>query len=165
MMPTLWRCVLSGEDARVQEKAWFAFLDILSRSGNVTLLREWDRKLTEAKQGSRRLQLLTEAEARWRKKPEWKEQASAALDALIAVQLDLGKWLSAAPLVREQLAAGGGDAEMKQRLAWLLRVGELALADGNRLEALRAVQDAQPHVARCGMAEAFEKLAERAGAE
>ena len=36
-LATLWRCVLAGEDARVQEKAWTAFLDILARTGQSAL--------------------------------------------------------------------------------------------------------------------------------
>ncbi len=48
-LATLWRCVLAGEDARVQEKAWTAFLDILTRAGQLPLLEEWDRTLMAAR--------------------------------------------------------------------------------------------------------------------
>src|SRR5262249_35273416 len=58
LLPSLWRCVTSGEDGRVQEKAWAAFVEVVSRSGNLALLQEWDHTLGAAKQGARRLQLL-----------------------------------------------------------------------------------------------------------
>src|SRR5262249_12942679 len=48
-LKTLWRCVLAGEDTRVQEKAWTAFVDILARAGQLPLLQEWDRTLTAAR--------------------------------------------------------------------------------------------------------------------
>ena len=46
VLPALWRCVAVGEDGRVQEKAWTSFVEVLSRSGNLALLQEWDRTLS-----------------------------------------------------------------------------------------------------------------------
>jgi HEAT repeat protein len=158
VLASLWRCVMAGEDGRVQEKAWAAFVEILARSENVSLLREWDQTLTAAKQPVRRLQLLGELVNRWQKARDRKICGSAQ-ELLIQGQLDEGKWAAAFPQVREMLARSGTESELSQRLRWLLMVGELALREGNRAEALRAVQEAQPYLSRAGsLATGFEKL-------
>jgi HEAT repeat protein len=165
-LPSLWRCVTSGEDGRVQEKAWAAFVEVLSRSGNVALLQEWDHTLGAAKQGARRLQLLGELANRWQKGPNRKAAAGPAQELLIQGELDQGKWSAAFPRVRELLARAANDSELTQRLGWLLAIGEQALRDGNRAEALHAVQDAQPYLQRAGsFAPAFEKLEKNASAK
>jgi hypothetical protein len=67
-------------------------------------------------------------------------------------------------VVRELLARQGTEAETAQRLRWLLSVGEQAMQEGNKAEALRVVQEAQPFLPRSGMlADGFEKLAKQAG--
>src|SRR5262249_38312722 len=132
---------------------------IVVRAGSVPLLEEWDRTLAAARQGPRRLRLLGEAAGRWQKRPETREAATRAQEALVQAQLDLGKWALAFPLVRELLHRPAEDAELNQRLRWLLAVGEQALKEGNRPEALRAAQEAQPFLPRSGkLAGAFEKL-------
>lgn len=159
----LWRCVLAGEDARVQEKAWLAFLDILARSGQLRLLREWDRTLTAAHQGPRRLQMLGEIVTRWQRQPERKDSIVPAQEILVQAQLELGKWSAAAPLLRDLLARQADEAELNRRLGWLLTAGEQALHEGNRAEAQRAVETAQPFLPSTGkLADAFEKLKQKA---
>lgn len=163
-LAALWKCVQGSEDGRVQEKAWQAFGEIVIRSGNAGLAREWDRTLADAKLGPRRVQLLTDLAARWQNRTETKAAAASARDLLVQAQLDLGKWAAAFPLVRDRLAQTGDETEMKQRLRWLLTVGEQALQEGNRAEALRAVQEAQPYLSSAGgLAEAFAKLEKLAG--
>jgi HEAT repeat protein len=165
VLPVLWRCVLAAEDVRVQEKAWAALVEVVARSGDAEQLQEWDKVLAVAKgQGARRLQLLAEVSARWQRRAEWQAQAAAAQEALVAAELDQGKWAAAGPLVRELLARPGGEAETEKRLRWLLAVGELALKDGQRAEAQRVVQEALPLLPRTGpLADAFSKLAREAG--
>ena len=163
LLEPLWKCVLTAENDRVQEKAWAAFVEVLARSDSLALLQEWDRSLTAAKQGPRRLQLLADVAARWRKRPPTRPAALAAQEMLVQAQLDHGKWAAAFPLVRELLARPATEAELTQRLRWLLAVGEQALREGNRDEARRAVREARPFLARNGqLADAFAKLAEQA---
>lgn len=162
MLTTLWRCVLAGEEGRVQDKAWAAMLEIIGRSNSLSLLQEWDRTLTAAKQGTRRVQLLTDAAARWGKRAETKTIADGALEMLVKAHLEHGKWSAALPLVRELLARAVSETEINQRLRWLLTIGELALADGNKAEAQRVLQEASAYVPKTGeLAEAFEKLAKQ----
>ncbi len=159
MLPSLWGCVTAGEDGRVQEKAWAAFVEVLARSGNLALLQEWDHTLSAAKQGVRRLQLLGELANRWQKGPNRTSVAGPAQELLVQGQIEQGKWAAAFPLVRDLLARPGTDADLAQRLQWLLTIGELALREGNRAEALHAVQEAQPYLQRAGaLAQSFEKL-------
>jgi HEAT repeat protein len=159
---TLWRCVLAGEDGRVREKAWTAFVDILARAGQLSLLQEWDRTLTAARQGPRRLQMLSEVVTRWQKQPQHKELVVPAQEILVQAQLEMGKWAAAAPLVRDLLTRSANDAELNRRLGWLLAAGEQALHEGNRAETLRAVESAQPFLPRTGQqTEEFEKLRQK----
>lgn len=163
LLPSLWRCAAAAEDGRVQEKAWAAFIEVLGRSGNLVLLQEWDRTLSAAKQAARRLQLLGEMANRWQKSLERKAAAGAAQEMLVQAQLEQGKWAAALPQVRELLLRSGTDAEMNQRLRWLLTAGEQALQEGNRAEALRVAQEGLPYLPRAGaLAGAFEKLEKQA---
>jgi hypothetical protein len=156
--------VLAGEEARVQDKAWAAFIEVVARSTSLPVLREWDSTLTAAKQGPRRLQLLAEVAARWQKRTETRSLVLPAQEMLVQAQLELGKWSAAFPVVRELLARQGTEAETAQRLRWLLSVGEQALQEGNKAEAQRVVQEAQPFLTRSApLAEAFDKLAKQAG--
>jgi len=161
----LWECVLAGEDGRVQEKAWGAFVEIIARASNLTLLRDWDRTLTSARQGPRRLQLLGDIATRWQQQPESRLLATAAQEALVQAQLELGKGSAAFPVVRDLLTRASTEGELKQRLRWLLAVGDLALREGNRTEALRVVQEAQAYVPKSGeLADGFQHLARQASA-
>ncbi|HZY84100.1 MAG TPA: HEAT repeat domain-containing protein, partial [Gemmataceae bacterium] len=162
-LAALWQGVLAAEDGRVQEKAWAAFVEVLARAGNLPLLQEWDRTLTGARQGPRRLQLLAEVAARWQKRPELKDGAARAQEALVQAQLDLGKWAAAGPVVRELLARPGTDAERERRLRWLLTVGEQALQEGNRPEAARAARAAEPFLSPgAKLSASFERLRKEA---
>ncbi len=166
LLRPLWDCVRLGEDGRVQEKAWAAFLEILARAGSLSLLQEWDRTLAAARQGPRRVQMLGEVAGRWQKTPERKDVAEPAREMLVAAYLEQGKWAAAAPVLRELLAQPACEADRDHRLRWLLTVGEQALHEGNSTEALRAVQFARPHLPQTGpLAEGFEKLEKAAQKE
>jgi HEAT repeat protein len=164
LLETLWHTVQSGTAGRVQAKAWDAFVEIIVRSGHLPLLVQWDRTLAQGKQGVRRLDLLSQVAGRWQQRSETREAALAVRERLVQAQLDLGKWSAAAPLVRDLLNHAEEASERDKYLRWLLRVGELALRDGNRAEALRAAQEAQPHLPRSGaLAEGFAHLEKEAG--
>jgi HEAT repeat protein len=166
VLPVLWQHARAGEDSRVQEKAWGALLEIIARSGQPELVQEWDRTLVEARQGSRRVQLLNEVWTRWPKREETRGQVIAVQELLVQAQLDQGKWAAAFPLVRDLLAHGGSDAETERRLRWLLAVGELALKEDNRTEALRAVEEARLPLTRVrGLADDFARLEKQAHAK
>jgi HEAT repeat protein len=166
LLEPLWDCVLRGEDGRVQEKAWAAFLEILARSGSLRLLREWDKALTASRQGPRRLQMLAEVAGRWQRLPECKTVAGPAQEILIEAFLELGKWGSAAPVVRDLLTRPGDESQTDRRLRWMLTIGEQALHEGNRTEALRAVEAARPYLPHSGpVAENFDRLEKAAQKE
>jgi HEAT repeat protein len=159
MLTSLWRRVAAGEDSRVQEKAWAAILEIVCRNGNLALLQDADRILVETKQAARRLQLLSEAYSRWQKKEELRADVLVVREILVQAQLDQGKWAAAFPLVHEMLSNSTGEIDLDKRLRWLLTIGEQALREGNRPEALRAVREAQAYLARKPLLAAeFEKL-------
>jgi HEAT repeat protein len=158
-LPVLWKHARAGEDNRVQEKAWGAMQEIIARSGQLDLVQEWDQKLGEEGQGPRRLQLLSEVLAYWGKREEVRGQVVAVEELLVQAQLEQGRWTAAFPLVRNLLARAGSDTETGRRLRWLLSVGELALKEGNRAEALRAVEEARTPLTRVkGLTEDFTRL-------
>jgi HEAT repeat protein len=162
ILPSLWRRVEAAEDGRVQEKAWAAMIDMLARTADFQLVQDWDRKLAAANQPTRRLQLLTELHARWHKRDDTRALETAVEEVLVPLQLEQGKWSTAFPLVRDLLAQPGGGPDIDRRLRWLLTVGESALREGNRGEAQRAVQDAEPFIAgRDTLAEEFQRLDKR----
>ncbi len=163
LLPVLWRRVLANEDGRVQEKAWAAVIEILARSGNPALVQEWQRKLQEANQPARRVQLLAEVGARWQKRDDLRPAAIPVLETLIQVHLEQGKWTAAWPLTRDLLTQAAGDADVERRLGWLLTAGQQALKEGNRAEALHIIQDAQAFLPRSRkMAPDFERLQKQA---
>jgi HEAT repeat protein len=165
-LPFLWRRLQSREDARVQEKSWGAMLEILARAGNHELLRQWDRTLSAANQGTRRLEMLNELTERWKKNEATQGLVAGATEMLVQAQLDQGKWAAAMPLIRELLDRPGETSDLDRRLGWLLKVGERALLEGNRGEALHAISEAQPFLPRSnGMAAEFDKLDKRARAK
>jgi HEAT repeat protein len=164
-LETLWCAVLSGSAGRVQDKTWDALIEIIARRGDVKLLQQWDNQAAAAGQTSRRVQLLARVYARWDQRADLKEPARRALEALVQAQLDIGKWSAAAPLVQSLLArsAPGDETERKRCLTWLLAIGEMALKDGNRDEALRIVQDARAYLGNDGkLTEEFAKLEKQA---
>jgi HEAT repeat protein len=165
-LEALWRSVTAGEDGRVQEKAWQAFVEIAARSNRLPLVQEWDATMASAKQGARRVQLLSEILARWQKKPEMKTAVVPVEQLLVQAQLDAGKWSAAFPLVSDLLSRPGSEAETAQRLRWLQTVAEQALQEGDRADALRAIQEAQPYLPHDGpLVDAFEKLNKQASSE
>lgn len=162
-LPFLYRRLQAQEDARVQDKAWASMLDILTRALNLELLREWDRALADGNQRPRRVVLLTEVCNRWKKLEAAKALVVPATEILVRALLDEGRWALALPAVRDLLSRSGTDAEIDRRLHWLLVVGEQALQEGNKPDALHVVQEAQPFLARRpGLTGEFEKLEKRA---
>jgi HEAT repeat protein len=162
ILPSLWRRVQAAEDGRVQEKAWTAMIDVLDRTADFQLVQDWDRKLAAANQPARRLQLLTELHGRWHKRDDARALETAVEELLVPLQLEQGKWSAAFPLVRDLLAQPGGGPDIDRRLRWLLTVGQNALRDGNRIEAQRAVQDAEPFIAgHDTLATEFQRLDKR----
>lgn len=162
-LPFLWRRLQAREDTRVQEKTWTAVIEIIARSGNLELVRHWDRALADADQGGRRLELLSEISDRWKKSEKMRPAVTGLTEMLIQASLDQGRWAVALPLVRDLLDRPSDAAELDRRLGWLLKIGERALLEGNRNEALRVVREAQPFLPRSnGMAEEFDKLERRA---
>ncbi|MFO0926296.1 MAG: HEAT repeat domain-containing protein [Gemmataceae bacterium] len=166
-LPMLWQQVLTSTEGRVQEKAWEAFVEVLVRAGSVPLVERWERTLIEAKQGARRVALWTRVQARWELQPATREQAGRAVEGLVQAQLDAGKWAAAAPLVLILLArtVDATEAQRSRWLRWVAQVGELALAEGNRAEAVRVLQEARPYLPKSHpLAERFDALEKQAGA-
>ena len=165
-LPGLWQHVLTGE-GRVQEKAWDAFAEILVRTGSVPLVDRWDRAMITAKQSSRRLQMWGRVYTRWEQTPAYKEQAGKALEGLIVVQLELGKWASAGPLIQGMLArADLGVVTRGRCLVWTTQAAELAIREGNRAEGLRLLKEARPSLpAGDKLTETFDQLEKLAGAK
>ncbi len=147
-LPTLWKRVQATEEARVQEKAWNGFIEIMARSGNRELFLEWERTLGQSNQAGRRIQMLTELATRWQQREDLRSTTAGIQELLVRAHLEQGKWLPAFAALHELLSKPTNEPDLDQRLAWLREIAELALKDGNRPDVLRAVQDARPLLAR-----------------
>ncbi len=107
--------------------------------------------------------MLSDLVARWQRQPARKNVLIPAQEMLVQAQLDQGKWSAAVPLLCDLLSRPAGEAELNRRLAWLRTAGEQALREGNRAEALHAVEIAQPFLPRTGkLTDSFEKLRKEA---
>jgi HEAT repeat protein len=167
-LATLWQQVQAAADERVQEKAWDAFVEILTRAGSPALLESWDKKLSEAKQGPRRVQMWARVYSSWEQTPSRHEAATRALEGLARTQLDLGKWSAAAPLLQTLLSktADANEPLRGRCLRGLAQIAELALKEGNRAEARRIAQEARGYLGKDDkFHETFEALLKQAGKE
>ena len=144
----LWKRVQATEEARVQEKAWSGFIEIMARNGNRELFLEWERTLSQSNQANRRIQLLTELATRWQAREDLRSAGAGIQELLVRAHLEQGKWLPAFAVLHELLGRPTNEPDVDQRLSWLREIAELALKDGNRPDVLRAVQDARPLLAR-----------------
>jgi hypothetical protein len=159
VLPSLWKRVLSTEDARVQEKAWNAVVDIVARSGSIDLVREWDRIIVETGQAQRHMQFLAEVALRWQKRDDLKAATISVLEMLAQVQLEQGKWQAAVPVIRDLLARSNENPGLERALQWLLVAGQQAVKEGKRSDAQHIVQEAQSFLSRCpNLTPEFEKL-------
>jgi HEAT repeat protein len=142
-LPVLWERVTATEDARVQVKAWAAFVDILARLGNWSLLQQWDQTLSKQQEHTRRIELLLEIRSRWARNEATRPQVDAVTATLIQALLVLKKWNQAAPLVLEQVRRAPSEAELQRRLRWLVAVGSQALEEGKPQETLRLLREVE----------------------
>ncbi|MFQ3592152.1 MAG: HEAT repeat domain-containing protein [Gemmataceae bacterium] len=165
----LWKTVqATAPDARLPEKAWEAMLDILCRHGSYRLAESWDAELRKGKQTSRRVQMWKRLHACWEQHPDQKASALQALEAFVVAQIDDGKWQMAIPQAQTLLArsAESDEAARTRYLRLILRLAEMALAEGNKTEALRLCQEVRGYLPGNGsLAEAFESLQRKAGRE
>lgn len=166
VLPTLWQQVLTSGEERVREKAWEAFVEAIARAGSVPLAERWDRTLVETRQISRRVQMWGRVYSRWEPQATLREPATRALEGMAQAQLDAGKWAAAAPLVQNLLArtVDASEAQRSRWLRWVVQIAEAALAENNRGEAARVLQEARPYLPKGdALAERFEALEKQAG--
>jgi len=163
VLPALWQRVAAGEDSRVQEKAWGAIIEVVARSGDAEVLREWESTLAKAGQLGWRSRLLGEVHLRWQARSDARSRFLVTAPLLAAAKLDEGKWQAALPLYRELLARGEDAALREQALRGLLRVGEQALRAGEASQVRRLIQDVRPYLPAKGkLSEEFDQLERRA---
>jgi HEAT repeat protein len=147
-LPILWAQVQARGDAHVQEKAWSAMLEILTRALSLELLREWDRTLAQAgpTANARRLTLVGEVVHRWKSIEAMRRAIAPGLELLVQAQLEQGNWSAAQPVLQELLARSGTEADLERRLRLLVAAAELAAKERQMGGVLRLLQDAQPYL-------------------
>lgn len=160
-LATLWEQVESGGDERVQQKAWDAVVEVVTRSGSEALVENWDKRLRDAKQGARRVQMWAKVHSSWEKNAGRRESAARALEGLAEAQIEEGKWAQAVPLVQTLLTrATEANEPLRVRcLKMLSELAERALKEGQRAEARRIVQETRAYLGKEDrFAEVFDKL-------
>ena len=116
----LWRAASSAEDARVQDKAWAAMMEILARAAQPALVLEWDKTLADANQSQKRLNLLVEMSSRWQKRNDAKTLLAPLQEPLAGVALEQGKWQTALGPLRELLSTMTSEPQTQAHLRkWL----------------------------------------------
>jgi HEAT repeat protein len=159
----LWGRVLATEDNRVQTKAWTAMLDILARSLNWQLVSQWEQTLERQKETTRRIELLSEVRNRWLKVEAAKPYLDPLGAALVRAQLAARKWQPALPLAVELAKKSPTEADLKERLRWLLVAGSQAVEDKKPQEAAQMLKDITDLLPRAPeLAADFELLQRRA---
>lgn len=163
-LPVLWQRVKAVEDHRVQQRAWTAMTDILSRSGDWNLVMQWDQKLTSEKEYSRRVEMLTEIRERWSQADGPKPNLDALTATLVQAQLAIRKWNLAMPLAYELAAKARTEVELQKCLRWLLVAGTQAVDDKKPREALDMLKSIEELLKRAGsdLAAEFDALRQRA---
>lgn len=165
VLPMLWQQIAESTEVRVQEKAWDAFIEVLARTGSVTLIESWDKKLRDAKQDTRRVQMWAKLYARWDQVAAMRDLAMVALEGLARAHLDLGKWSSAGPLLQTLLSrtTEASEAVRGRCLRAMIEVVELALKEGNRVEAQRFLTETRGYLNKGDkLIEVFDKLHKQA---
>jgi len=140
----LWRAASSAEDARVQDKAWAAMMEILARAAQPALVLEWDKTLADANQSQKRLNLLVEMSSRWQKRNDAKTLLAPLQEPLAGVALEQGKWQTALGPLRELLSTMTSEPQTQAHLRKWLAACNFALAEGNAPEALKLLREVEP---------------------
>ncbi len=140
----LWRAASSAEDARVQDKAWAAMMEIMARAAQPNLVLEWDKTLSDANQSQKRLNLLVEMSSRWQKRNDAKTLLAPLQEPLASVSLEQGKWQTALGPLRELLSTMTNETQTQAHLRKWLAACNFALAEGNAPEALKLLREVEP---------------------
>jgi HEAT repeat protein len=160
----LWRRALGSEDARVQDNAWKAWLEIIDRQQSWPLLMQWERSLAEQGQGMRRLQLLSEMRERWSKRAEMQPHTDQISLALIDAALSQRKWEQAVPVCLELIRTAAQEQVREERLRLLLLACQQAAQEGKGAAVLPAIKEVEPMLSGFKeLAVAFDELRRRVG--
>lgn len=146
----LWQRVTATEDSRVQVKAWGAFVDILSRSGSLNLVSQWEQTLASQQEHARRVELLAEIRSRWSRTEATRPHVDAVTAALVQALLVQKKWNQASGLITDLARKSANDAELQRRLRWLVTAASQALDEGKPQEAMRLLRDVDDLLPRAG---------------
>jgi HEAT repeat protein len=162
-LPFLWQRVTAVEDNRVQVKAWWAMIEILSRSESWPLVHQWDQKLGAQGETARRVELLTEIRTRWSKQESTRPHLDALTASLVQAQLAQRKWNLAMPFAVDLAKRAPTEAELKGRLRWLLIAGTQAVEDKKPQDALQMLKEIEDLLTRSReLAPEFDALRQRA---
>lgn len=140
-LPTLWQCMRTKEDNRVQLKAWAGMIEILVRAQSMPLAAQWEQQLTELGDSGRRTQLFQELRDRWLKHEGAAGLVEPATAGLVRALLAERKWQLAVPHAIELARKAQSESDKRERLRWLLVVGAQALDDKKPQEVLRLLKD------------------------
>lgn len=141
VLALLWQRVQSNEDARVQDNAWKAMIDILHRQQSWPLLNQWERFLAAQGQGNRRWLMLLEMRERWTKAEETRTSLELVTYALIDAGLSLHKWQPVIPLCLDLIRTAPQENQREERLRMLLIACQQAIQDGKGQELVTVLKE------------------------
>ena len=146
VLTVLWQRVQGNEDARVQDNAWKALVDILHRQQSWPVLNQWERHLAAQGQGPRRWQLLLELRDRWSRTEESRANLDQVTLALIDAGLSLRKWQQVIPMCLEMIRTAQLETLREERLRLLLIAGQQAIQDGKGQELLPILKEIESYL-------------------
>lgn len=162
MLTVLWQRVQGNEDTRVQDNAWKAFVDILTRQQSWPVLNQWERLLASQGQGARRWQLLLEIRERWSRTEETRASLDFVTLALMDAGLSVRKWQQVIPLCLESIRTIQQESAREERLRLLLIAGQQAIQDGKGQELLPVFKEIESYLPGFKeLANAFDDLRRR----
>jgi HEAT repeat protein len=162
MLTVLWQRVQGNEDTRVQDNAWKALVDILSRQQSWPVLNQWERALAAQGQGARRWQLLTEIRERWSRTEETRASLDLVTLAMIDAGLSVRKWQQVIPLCLESIRTAQQESAREERLRLLLIAGQQAIQDGKGQELIPVLKEIENYLPGFKeLANAFDDLRRR----
>lgn len=142
----LWQSVKEGEDARVQERAWQAILEILGRNQSIDLLREWDEFLKKQSEPEKRIQLLQDTKDRWKKAAPNNNSGDSLQSMLVEAFLDYKRWQPAIPIAIDQAKNVTEEQQRVVRIRTLYRIAQMALDDRKAGECAALCRDVQENL-------------------
>jgi HEAT repeat protein len=137
----LWQRVRANEDARVQDNAWKAVVEILVRTQSWAIVDQWQQQLALQTQPERRLALLERIRTVWATLEDTRPMLELVNVVYINAALVQRQWRLARPVCAELIRGAVKEKDKGDRLNLLLQICTQAVDEGKGAEVLPTIQE------------------------